>query len=135
MAQEEKQNKWPRAPEIPEEWQHFILSVLYISLLPLLPLGLELWLKGSLSETSLTLTTAIYSVTVGSSSKSRLVFGGGILVAIIFSSAFGVILGASKVPKGTMEACIVVIVLLTIFNLLDRWNHHMVDRKKFWDFA
>lgn len=131
----EPKSRWRRVPEIPEEWQHFLLSVLYLSVLPLIPLGLELWLKGSLSETSLTLTTAIYSVTIGASSKNRLLFGVGILLAIIFSSAFGVVLGAAQAPKGTREACLVVLMLLMLFNLIDRWNDHMADGKKFWDFT
>lgn len=112
----EDKKTWPRAPEIPDEWQHFLLSVLYVSALPLIPLALELWLKGSLSESSLTLTTAIFSVTVGASSKNRLLFGVGILLAIVFSSAFGVVLHTAQPPKGTQEACFFALGFLTVFN-------------------
>jgi len=125
---------WPRAPRPSEEWQHFILSLLYVSLLPLLPLGLELWLKGTLTDQSLTLTTAIYSVTVGASSKDRLLFGVGILFAIVFSSAFGVVLKAPTPPDNTRAACFVVLTILTALNVTDRWNRHMVENEKFWDF-
>lgn len=127
-------NSWPRVPDLPEEWQHFLLSLLYVSILPLIPLVLEFWLKGSLTASSLTLTTAIYSVTVGASSKNRLLFGVGILLAFVFSSVFGVVMNASAPPKGTEQACFVVLALLTVFNVFDRWNRHMVDREKFWDF-
>lgn len=127
-------NRWRRVPDLPEEWQHFLLSLLYVSLLPLIPLVLEFWLKGNLSASSLTLATAIYSVTVGASSKNRLLFGVGILLAIVFSSVFGVVMNATTPPKGTEEACFVVLALLTVFNVFDRWNRHMADHEKFWDF-
>jgi hypothetical protein len=123
-----------RAPELPEEWQHFILSVLYLTLLPLIPLALELWLKGKLSETSLTLVTAIFSVTIGASSNNRVLFGVGILLAIVFSSAFGVVLNTAQPPNGTREACFVVLLLLSVFHIFERWNRHVVDGEKFWSF-
>ena len=126
-----------RAPEIPNDWQQFILSILYVSIVPLIPLILELWFNGTISDTTLLITTAIFSVTIGASSKNSILFGIGIFCAIIFSSAFGVALklkGSQNNIEGTSIVCVIVLIILIILNAWDRWNRHMVDQEKFWDF-
>jgi len=127
-------SNYHRFPDIPFQWQHFILSIIYLTIIPLIPLGLEFWFTGSIKTQTLALTTAIYSVTIGSSSSSRLLFGVGIVTGILFSAVFGKVLQPGTELVGSNVACYATLIILSVINILGRWNEHMAEGKKFWRF-
>jgi hypothetical protein len=87
--------------KISERIGHFIASIIFVVLLPLVPLGIELWYSNKLSAQSLTISAAIYSITVGIYS-GRAVFAISVLISVLFSAAFGVVLAA---PASALANC------------------------------
>ena len=123
-----------RLPGLPKEAQHYILSLLFQLAVPLLPLLLEFWFSGQIKPETLTLTAALYSVSVGVSSANILLFGIGIVVGILFSVAFGVAtISPTKVPNCEILS-IAAISLTFMIHAAERWNIHIADKKPYWRF-
>jgi len=124
----------PRIPTIPKNIQHFVASVVLIVFLPLLPLLLEYWLLSRISAQSLTLTTAIYAISIGASSTQAVVLVLAIPVSIAFSAAFGVVISVGDPPKGCSIAAALTILAAALIHMGERWNRHVAEEKPFWRF-
>lgn len=132
-------------PEIPEHWENYLLCILLHMMLPLLPLFLEYWLTNVVSEKSMTLSAAMYTISIGISSKSKFIFGLTIVSSILFAAAFGIVVGKSPeisqlsgggeiLSKSTIiSLCGIVIVFF--LHLLERFNKHIIDRNPFLEFS
>src|SRR5262249_13766200 len=72
-----------------DPWQNYVLSVLFIGVLPLLPLIIEWFGKREISEDALIVTTAVYSITVALASNIKVFFGLLLFAAIIVASMYG----------------------------------------------
>ncbi|MFL5330328.1 MAG: hypothetical protein ACJ8C4_15615 [Gemmataceae bacterium] len=69
--------------------QNYLFYVGLCMILPLLPLGIELIFMKKLSEQSMVLAAAMYTIGLGVVSRSILIFGTALLLCIIFSCFFG----------------------------------------------
>ena len=72
--------------------QEYGACILFFLLVPLLPIILEWWFSKGISSQSLMITAAIYSITTGSSSSSKLIFIISIIIGIIFSACYGIVM-------------------------------------------
>jgi hypothetical protein len=122
-----------KIPSVPSSWQDFILSVLFQLCLPILPILLEFWLTGKITEQSVTLVSALYSISVGVSSRSRLFFGMGIVAGIVFSVAFGVSAGGQP-PTNCKLFSTWAISAVFVIHACERWNLHVIEEKPYWSF-
>jgi len=104
-------------------------------MLPLLPIVLELWQTKTVTDTSLTLTASMYAIAIGVSSRSRLLFGGSIVISILFAIDFGITIGQHTSLPGTRSLVIWGICAVFVFHALERYNRHIVDRIPFWEFT
>lgn len=125
-----------RIPALPDEWGDFLTCIFLHMLLPLLPLLIELWLKGSPSDETASITASMYSIAIGLSSRNKAMLGLCILISIIFSVVFG-ISSASETSKLTdvMLWSLVSIFSVFLLHCFERYNRHVVDCNPFWGFA
>jgi hypothetical protein len=120
----------------PSRWaQDFILCILLHLLLPLLPLGLELWITGRLGAKSVSLAAAMYSVSIGISSRSRALFGFAIAISLLYSMAYGFLVGGASGLRYVEWVTGVGLALIFITHLLERYNRHVVERTPFLEFV
>lgn len=136
-----------------EPWQNYGLAVLFIGVVPLLPLIIE-WLgRREISEDAVIITVAVYSVTVALASNNRFFFGFLLLSSIVVASMYGFaadpsrrshevishILGIRTYSFSTDIAnnnwtfsSIILISLLSV--LFERFSRHVRYREEFFEF-
>ena len=136
-------NKRFRLPEVSDNWQEYFLSILFQIITPLIPLAIEFWLTSDISEQSLTITAAIYTITTGVSSKQKWQFGLAIISSLIFSMVFGVVtaieefeivLTQTNALSNSGFFATLGILAISILHVLERFNRHVVNTEKYWDF-
>jgi hypothetical protein len=134
-----------RIPAIPDPWQDYFICLAFHMILPLFPLGIEYFCTSTISEKTLDLTAAIYGVSIGGSSRSKLLFGSGVFVSIIFAIAFGIAIGQSSQSSQAVTNPMlplpftgilagICIFLIFVVHAAERYNRHIVDRTPFWEF-
>ena len=123
-----------KIPPMPEHWQSFFLSVIFLMVLPLLPIGLE-WLQtGVFSRKSLALYASVYSISIAACTRSRLIFGIAILGSIFFASLFGLAAGVGFSYADYQVLTIVYIITISLIHSGERWNRHLFEKKPFFQF-
>jgi hypothetical protein len=123
-----------KIPPMPEHWQSFFLSVIFLMILPLFPIGLE-WLQtGVFSSKSLALYASVYSISIAASSRSRLIFGIAILGSIFFASLFGLAAGLKFSYADYRMLTIGYIIIMSLIHGCERWKRHLFERKPFLQF-
>lgn len=125
-----------RIPALPAEWGDFLTCILLHMLLPLLPILIEIWLKGAPTEPTASITASMYSIAIGLSSKNKAMLGLCILISIIFSVVFGIV-SASQTPQLSDVNLWSGISIFSVFliHCLERYNRHVVDCVPFWAFS
>jgi len=134
MADTSPHNKRRPIPNLPTYVENYLLCLLFHMLLPLIPIGLELWLTNTVTDNSLTLAASMYAIAIGISSRSRLLFGSSIVISILFAIDYGITVGQHASLPGTRSVVIWGICAVFIFHALERYNRHIVDRMPFWEF-
>ncbi len=128
--------------DIPDHWQHYLVCLLFHLTLPLLPIGIEYFTTDYLKTSTLTISAAMYAISIGASSKSILEFGGCIVGSIIFAVMFGINSATenfASVEKlalwnGTKSSALTFIVLIFALHAIARYNRHVLYRQPFWEF-
>lgn len=126
-----------RIPGMPPHWAEYILCLVFHLLLPLLPLLIEFISTRRIGGSSLTLAVAMYAIGIGGSSRNRLLFGLTVVVSIIYSVAFGLLLGKGVQDDGTGASTFYAswaLVGIFVIHALERYNRHVVDRAPYWEF-
>ncbi len=123
-----------KIPSLPVYWENYLLSIVLHLLLPLLPIGMECLLTGKVTERSLTLAASMYSISIGVSSKSRLMFGITIMVSLIFAAIFGYVAKVDSSQNAYGPYAVATIVAVFIVHTAERYNRHVVDRAPFFQF-
>jgi len=120
---------------ISAETTEFVTCIILHMLVPLLPLFLETWkMKGAPTEATLSITAAMYSISIGLSSRNKGVFSICIFVGFLFSMAFGLIIGDSGSLPSLKFAAVITIIAIFIIHACERYNIHMVECSPFWNF-
>jgi hypothetical protein len=103
-------------------------------LLPLIPLGFEYVFAGNVNKSSLYIVTSMYAISLGVSSRSRLLFGSGIIVGFIFAALFGKAMGEKPPTSSDMAYPLITIFFVFLFHTFERYNRHVVERAPYWEF-
>lgn len=106
----------------------FYFAIFCYLVLPLFPLILEQWARGSISESSITLSTAIYAITIGVSSRSKTLLALGIGIGLIFSFASGATFRAESLPESRNMAFLA-IVCVFVWHGIERYTRHIIERE------
>lgn len=119
---------------IDEDYYEYIVCILLLLLVPLLPLGIEFMrLNQTITESSLTITTAMYCLTLGFSSRNVVIF----ITSLIAGFVCGVTpISYEKVSNEEFwttqrTLCIVLIGLTFLIHAIERYNRHVVGRELF----
>jgi hypothetical protein len=123
-----------RVPGPPEHIQEFLLCVLFHLLFPFVPLLVEISLLGRVERKSLLLFLAIYAVSIGVSSRSRLMFGITIVLGMIYAIFFGIATTGAELRAPVLIAGQLALGLIVLVHACERYNRHVVDRIRFWEF-
>ena len=124
-----------RIPAPSQEWGDFITCVLLHMVLPLLPLFIELWIKGSPTEQTYAITASMYSIAIGLSSRNKAMHGVCILISIMFAVVFGVVSAEATGKLSNVDLfSIGSIALVFVIHASERYNKHVVDCIPFWEF-
>ena len=118
-------------PSLSPEWQNFLLCILLHMALPLLPLILELWFTHSVSERTMTLSGAMYTIAIGVSSRDRLLFGLATVLSILLASAFGYVASGGESLFGGRYIPAFMILLVFALHIGERYNRHVAERRPF----
>ena len=151
-----------RFPGMSKQWQEFMTCVMLHMLFPLLPLGIEKWITSTISQETLSITASMYAVSIGLSSRNKVVFGGTMTIAFIFAVMFGILQGnkvkdmdvnkvsSQVIKKGSNtitpkkkkpkdlplghEAAFLCLGLIFFTHSCERYNRHVADQTPFWEF-
>jgi hypothetical protein len=134
-------------------WGNWGSSVLFIGLLPLFPMFAEWWDKHEVDIGTLTITAAIYAITVGVSSRWLFMLFAGIFAALIETFSFGTTINVASVQNpGSSNFlgmvitsdnssrpphagfALVIIVSLLVSVTAERSLRHLKDREEFFEF-
>jgi hypothetical protein len=89
-----------KIPGIPDDVEDYLLCVLFHLSLPLLPVGIEFFHSNfQISESSSTLTASIYTISIGISSRRRLMFGFGTILSLVFAVEFCITLAGQRLNR------------------------------------
>ena len=122
-----------KLPGIPNYWENFLVSILLHLLLPLFPLAIEYIQHGLISKNSLVLAASMYTISIGVSSRSRLMFAFTIAASVFYAFLYGIVSG--QTPTTIAEPSSFIGIFATfIFHAGERYNRHVVDRAPFWEF-
>jgi hypothetical protein len=114
-------------------------------ILPLVPLVLELLATGiasgqpRVSVQSLTLSGAMYSVTIGITSESKATFGFMVVVGLLNAVAFGTVAALVAIHQtinyeGLIKAASIICIALIFFiHAYERYGRHITDGRPFWE--
>lgn len=128
------ETKKSKIPGLPVYWENFGISILLHLLLPLLPLLIELLQNGVVGKTSLVLAASMYTISIGVSSRSRLMFAFTVLASIFYASLYGLVSGQSSTTIAE-PASIIGILATFVVHAGERYNRHVADRTPFWEFT
>lgn len=121
-------------PPPPPPVENFFLALLFLVFLPLLPIGFEFWTRSSVTISTLSLTAAMYSLTVGATAGQRWIFGFCIVASLIFSMVFGISTTGAPLPPHAGEASSYGILLAALLQITTCWNRYLAAKTEFWDF-
>jgi hypothetical protein len=128
----------------------FTVCVLLHMCIPLLPLLIELGLTETISTPSLTIGATIYTINIGLSSRSRVLFAITLVASILLSAAYGFVVVHNH-PLTDAAGNVAVMreqlisnrlrvysawVIFGVFALhvLERFNRHVLKKEPFWNF-
>lgn len=112
----------------------FFLSFGYIAILPLVPIIIEHLALGKVGLSSLTITTAMYSITTSFSSDISSVRMYSLISALIFTGLHGTVINGSTALEGKLIICygaFVIISLIIVVHLIERIRKHIWHGKPF----
>lgn len=115
--------------------QNFLAALILAIFLPLVPLIMDAWHFKALSITVVTLTAAMYGVSIGISSNNAAIFGLGIILGLIFSMAYGMSLADPKSLTDCADWGIIAIGAMVLCHGVERFNRHVSKREPFFVFG
>ncbi|MGR5358138.1 hypothetical protein [Vibrio chagasii] len=127
-------------PGVSDEVSDFVTCLLLHMILPLLPLIIETWkTQGNPTDMTLAISTSMYSIAIGMSSRNKAIFAVGVFVSILFSIVFGMlnvtVNGQSTSLPYVQGASLFTMFLIFVMHGCERYNKHVVECKPFWDFG
>jgi hypothetical protein len=128
---------------MPLAWQQFLLSVLFLVVVPLSAIVADLAIKGEVADQDLYLTLAVYFVATGATSRSQLILGVSIILSAAYFVSYGVVvarpLACPPIAPGHSLVADAVIygfpLIFTAFSAIERYKRHVMKAEKFWDFG
>jgi hypothetical protein len=132
IALDERMHVLARLGHVAADVEHYLLCVLFHLLLPWLPLGVELAATKRVAPDTLLLFLAFYFVTIGVSSRNRLIFGASIVLGMTASIFFGMTSGGIVLSGTLIGIGYFFLSLVVIAHARERYNRHVIDDEIYW---
>jgi hypothetical protein len=145
--------KLTRSSTWQDPWQNCVIAVLFIGVLPLLPLIIEWFGRREISEDALIITTAVYSITVALASNTKVFFGAFLFASFIVASMYGFAASTSSgghevfgrfigirtysyATGGANDNIFFALVMIGGFLsvVVERYSRHVGNREEFFEF-
>jgi hypothetical protein len=124
-----------RVPGIPDHLEELGLCILFHLTLPFLPLITEAVVLGRVEHKTYLLFLALYPLSIGVSSRSRLMFGATVILSLFYSTLFGLVSGSTLLAPNIYTSGGFCLTLMILIHLCERYNRHVVEREPFWEFV
>jgi len=111
------------------------LCLLFHLFLPFLPLVIEAAILRNVEDKTLLLFLAIYPLSIGVSSRNRLMFGKAVVIGLAYSTFFGLNSGDVLLSPVIYNIGYLCLAAVMIIHMGERYNRHVVDRDLFWEFG
>lgn len=127
-------------------WEEFSISLLVILIFPLIPVGMELILNKNCLDSTLLLTTAMYSITVFTSSKYKFFSIAAILPGGFFSAMYANLLKDERLSMIAKESAIeshsfyvillssITMLAIATIHIAERYKRHVMEGEQFLTF-
>jgi hypothetical protein len=134
-------------------WQNYGLAMLLLGAVPLLPLVIELIIHKAITEDSLAITAAVYSITVAIASNNKFYFMLFFIASVVEAALYGSITNTpvsanlstwklGRIPitsyspsQNSDNGIFLIAMLLTFVSLLiERYSRHVTNREEFFEF-
>ncbi len=116
------------------KYQDYVACVALHLIIPLVPLAIEFIYKKDLSLRSVMLGGAMYAFSIGVASTQRAVFAVCLLIGIFMSAAYGSVNDFDSALPLWSSLSFYVIVIVFVINAIERYQRHVNDREKFFNF-
>lgn len=124
-------NNW-KFKGLNDQWSDYFLCLFLHMLIPLLPILMEFLFTGSVLDSSLSITTAMYSIAIGLSSKNKAMFGYCLVIGIFFSGVYGVSVSTqNQIMIDIRTPTLVILGSVFLLHAAERFNRHVADCQAF----
>ncbi len=115
-----------------DKTQNFLVSVLYLVVLPLVPFFVELISEEFIALSSYLLFSSVYIIVIGTASKNKALFALCLVVALILSMLNGVkdyqTTNIFPLYSSPVSYCLIIIATM---HVIERWNRHIESGEPF----
>lgn len=120
-------------------WDKFVLCLIMHMVIPLAPLIIEYVVKNAnVSTVSLLISTSMYCLSLGSSSKKTSVFALSLAISLILAALYGTVVlveGSNTTNIINKSYIYFVLSVFFILHIIERFKRHAVDQEPFWNFS
>jgi len=118
-----------------KDFGHFISSVVFFQLLPLLPLWFEYMHTKDITMDSYVLCASMYSFSTGISSQKEWMLGICFLIGFLIAGSYkGLVYSSNSALPFFDSAVTYCIILVFLMHFFERWNRHLVAKEPFFIF-
>ena len=117
-----------------EPMQEYLNCIGFHFALPWVPVLIQLGTTAAVTAVSLDLFGFLYVLGLGVTSRSKGLFGVSIVVAILYLVMYSMAIGAAAAHAQFVDSLVlplIVLALMIIVHLAERYNRHVVDRAPF----
>lgn len=118
-----------------QNWQHYLSSIIIQLILPLIPLIIELWLTGQVSDHTFAISVAMYSISIGVTSNNIALLAASIAVSVMFSAVFGYLLSENTLHYSVEKPALISILGFMIIHATERYKRHIKEGELFSQFG
>src|SRR5437773_2507729 len=118
-----------------KSWQQFLCALIVQLALPLMPLLIEFWITGTISDKTYSISAAMYAISIGVTTKNIGLLGLGIFAGMAFSSAFGFVTSGNAMRFSVSLPALATIVAFMIIHAAERYRRHVTDGEAFLEFG
>lgn len=122
---------------VPHNWREYVACLIVVGFCPLLPVFIEIMIKGSANTSSLLISSAIYCMSVSFITKSVMIFAlslpNWLVLSVLHGAALSKYAHPAIPPAWYHWFAVAIIVVWALILVISKYNEHVIDGKMFWD--
>jgi hypothetical protein len=113
-------------------WQNYILSLMFGGGVFIIPIISDHWYNGFVTEKTLTLSLAMYIISISTMTKEIVIFGLSFITTIMLLIHYGTLKDENIINLYSPVMFVFYSVLLLYS--IERFFRHIIDKEEYWDF-